>query len=311
MQVDTNQRTSAPPRWPFTGTAPHRIWLLIALLLPFLALDCSKSRADDFSRFRPMESLVATGAAPRTDLRYRPVAGEDTVYQLSAHRRCLELGVRARMRLGVALRVSTRPEGGGRFMLRLISVERMTPPPPGGIPELGPAYVLLQGALGPRGGLADLQDGDKVPSPINLSLAMPLLLPRLPHKPVGVGARWESATRLRWSRSQAADSLVSQPGVHSSVEVLLKGSYSLRSRTAAGRPVVDANLTYRLRSRTRALSHATHHQGEGKATGRYELDPVSGLVTSARVSLKGEYGLRANDKTRRITETVDLTFAQK
>lgn len=269
---------------------------------------CSKSRADDFSKFKPSTSLQAAGAAPRTQLRYRPIAAQDVTYQLVVSRRCPALGFKSKMRLRVALKVDTVSGGGGSFVLRFISLQRLDPPPPGGLPELGPAYVLLQGRLGPRGRLTEIQDSDKLPSPVNLALALPLLLPRLPDQAVGVGARWRASSKQVWRRAQSVDALTNQPGFKGSTDVLLHGAYKLTGRLDAKRLVIQGELTFKLRSHTRTLSHDTHHRGQGKATARYVLDPVTGLPVYAKVTLVGTYKLHANDKTVPVKETIDLTF---
>jgi len=269
---------------------------------------CSKSRADDFSRFKRTDSLQAAGTAPRAKLRYRPAAGKDVTYHLAVTRRCPALKLTAKMRLRVALKVSTVTGGGGSFVLRLVSVGRLSPLPPGGMPELGPAYVLVQGRLGPRGIVTEIQDSDNLPSPVNLALALPLVLPRLPDQAVGVGARWRASGKVGWKRTQSADSLTNQPGFSGSTDVLLTGAYKLTARQEANRPVILGDLSFKLRSRTRTLSHDTHHRGQGKATARYVLDPTTGLPVHAKVTLGGTYDLHANDKTTAIKETIDLTF---
>ncbi len=282
-----------------------------AALVTISAIGCSKSKADEYSRFKGSSSVQATGAAPHTQLRYRPVAGEDVTYSLEVKRQCAALGLKAKMRLSVALKMDTLSGGGGTFVLRLVSVDRLDPPPPGGLPELGPAYVLLQGRLGPRGDISDLQDSDKLPSPVNLALVLPLLLPRLPDKAVGIGAKWTASGKHGWTRHQSADSLTNQAGFKGSTDVLLKAAYQLTARTAPKRPVVTGELTFKLRSRTRTLSHLTHHTGSGKAKARYVLDPASGLPVHAKITLDGTYKLRANDKTRPVKETIELTFKQQ
>jgi len=288
------------PKWPAT--------LATITLLTMGADGCSKSRADDFSRFKQTASLQSKGSAPRAQLRYRPVAGEDVAYQLVVSRECPALKLRAKMRLRVALKVDTVSGGGGSIVLRLIALQRLDPPPAGGLPELGPAYVLLQGRLGPRGRLTEIQDSDKLPSPVNLALALPLLLPHLPDPAVGIGAQWRTSGKQGWKRGQAADSLTNQPGFHGSTEVLLHSTYKLTAREDGKRPVIQGEHKFQLRSHTRTLSHVTHHRGHGKATARYVVNPADGLPVHAQVTLKGTYKLRANDKTLPIKETITLTF---
>ncbi len=271
---------------------------------------CSKSRADDFSKFKPSESLQSPGATPRTQLRYRPPAGQDVTYQLIVNRQCQALGLQAKMRLRVALKVDTLSSGGGSFVLRLISLQRLQPLPPGGLPELGPAYVLLQGRIGPRGRLTEIQDGDRLPTPVNLALVLPLLLPRLPESSVGIGATWRTSAKQGWKRVHSADALTSQPGFNGSTEVLLHSAYKLTALQNANQPVLQGDLRFKLRSRTRALSHGFHHRGQGKATARYVLDPTTSLPVHAKVTLQGTYKLHANDKTAPIKETIELTFKQ-
>lgn len=290
--------------------AAARICLLFFVVTALVAGGCSKSRADKFSRFTATDSVEGTGAAPRGEMRYRPTAGEDVTYQLVVSRHCPALGQKAKMRLRVALKVETVTGGGGSFVLRLVAIQRMDPPPPGGLPELGPAYVLLQGRLGPRGRITALQDSDKLPSPVNLSLVLPLLLPRLPKPAVGIGARWKASSRQRWTRSVSADALTNQSGFKGSSEVLLQGTYQLTARQEPKRPVLQGDLSFTLRSRTHTLSHVTHHGGQGKAKARYVLDPDSNLPVHAHVTLEGTYKLHANDKTVPIKETIELTFKQ-
>ncbi len=276
---------------------------------------CSKSRADDYSKFKPSDSLQTPGAAPRRQLRYRPVAGEDVTYQLAVNRQCPALGLKAKMRLRVALKVEPRSGGGGSFLLRHISLQRLDPLPPGGLPALGPAYVLLRGQLGPRGRLTEIQDSDKLPTPVNLALAMPLLLPRLPDQAVGIGATWRTSSKLGWQRAQTADSLTNQPGFKGSTDVLLRGTYQLIARPGsqqpkANQPVIQGDLSFKLRSHSVALSHVTHHRGQGKVTARYVLDPTTGLPVHAKVTLVGTYKLHANDKSAPVKETIELIFKQ-
>lgn len=290
----------------------HR-WSFVLIGVTLLTMSdsgCSKSRADDFSRFKRSDSLQAAGAAPRVRLRYRPAAGKDVAYQLVVSRRCPALNLKAKMRLRVALKVDTVSGGGGSFVLRLISLQRLDPPPAGGMPELGPAYVLLQGRLGPRGRMTEIQDNDRLPSPVNLALALPLLLPRLPDQAVGVGARWRASGKQGWKRTQSPDALTNLPGFSGSTDVLLNSAYKLAAPKDANRPVILGDLTFKLRSHTRTLSHVTHHQGQGKATARYVLDPATGLPVHAQVTLQGTYKLHANDKTTGVKETIELTFKQ-
>jgi hypothetical protein len=271
---------------------------------------CSKSRADDFSKFKPSESVQSPGAAPQRQLRYRPVAGRDVTYQLTVNRQCPALGLKAKMRLRVALKVESRSTGGGAFVLRFVSLQRLEPLPPGGLPDLGPAYVLLRGQLGPRGRLTEIQDSDRLPTPVNLALALPLLLPRLPNPGVGIGASWRASSKLGWKRTQSADSLTNQPGFSGSTDVLLRSTYKRTADTDTKQPVILGDLTFRLRSHTRALSHTSRHRGKGKASARYVLDPATSLPVHAKVTLQGTYKLHADDKTAPIKETLELTFRQ-
>lgn len=283
------------------------VWGLMALA----AAGCSKSRADDFSRFKSAASLQSAGVAPHVQLRYRPVAREDVVFSLLVNRQCPSLGLKAKMRLRVAFKVDTLSGGGGSFVLRLIALQRLDPPPAGGLPELGPAYVLLQGRMGPRGRLTEIQDSDKLPSPVNLALALPLLLPQLPDRAVGVGAKWRASGKQRWKRGQSADSLTNQPGFKGSTEVLLHSAYELTRRQGGSQPVIRGKLRFKLRSHTRTLSHVTHHRGEGTATARYVVNPADGLPVRAVVDLQGTYKLRANDRTISVKETIKLTFKRE
>jgi hypothetical protein len=284
----------------------------LVLLLPLG--DCSKARGDDFSRFRGAEALITPGAAPRRNLRYRPTPGRDAVYQLVATRTTDAKRPRARMRLRVAL--TFPPDGQATaFKLRLLSLLRLEPEPPMGAPELGPTHVLLQGALGPRGSLDRLEESAEVMTPVNLTLLAPLLLPTYPDAAVGVGGAWRVSRKLTWGRQQAADRLLARTGSFDGRStVLLTTQHKLIKEQTVGdlaQVVLEGQVEARLRSRTATLSHVTHHDGTAQGSVQTTVDRTTGLPESVRVSLKGRYSLRANDRTRTVEEAIEVTLTRE
>lgn len=288
-------------------------------LLPLLAIglplgDCSKARGDDFSRFQGKEALESPGAAPRRTLRYRPTPGRDAVYQLHATRATDGARPRARMRLRVAL--TFPPDGqASSFKLRLLSLLRLEPEPPLGAPELGPTHVLLEGALGPRGALERLEESPELMGPVNLTLFAPLLLTTYPEAAVGVGGVWRISRKLSWARQQAADRLLARIGSFDGrTDVLLTTAYKVaKERVEGDLALVDleGKIEARLRSRTETLSHTTHHEGTAQGTVRATVDRTTGLPETVRISLKGSYQLRANDRTRTAAETIEVTLTRE
>lgn len=293
----------------------RRPWALLVFPLLLVGLgDCSKARGDEFSRFRPEEKLLAEGAAPRQALRYRPLPGRDLVYQLTATRRTDNNRPRSRMRLRVAL--TFPPEGQSTtFALRLLTVLRLEPEPPAGAADLGPTHLLLGGALGPRGALERLEASEELPSPINLSLLAPLLLPTYPEASVGIGGKWHSSRRFSWSHKVAPDRLLGRLGSFDGrSEVLLDRHFTLAREDPQG----DAPLLHlegtaqaRLRSRTVTLSHATRHEGTAQASLAIAVDKATCLPESAKITLKGTYTLEAAGKKRKAEETIEVTLTRE
>ena len=276
---------------------------------------CSKARGDDYSRFKPKQSLESPGSAPRQLLRYNPTSAQDLVYQLEARRDCAALRSVGKMRFRVGLLFPGSTGPGGQFKLRLLTLLRMDPPPPQTALDLGPGHVLLSGMLAPRGALSDLQDSDVLTPPVNLRLLAPLLFPEYPKAAIGVGAKWKSSRHYAWKRSRVADQMVNQPGFEGTTDVLLHRSYHFEKISTVGdakRAVIVATVTAKLRNKTVALAHKTEHTGTMKTTNvRYEVDLATGIPSAVSVQLVGQYRLRANDQTKPITETISITLARE
>lgn len=293
------------------STTSSRVTALLVLggIVSGFGDGCSKSRADEFSRFQASAAVQSAGKGPLKTLRYRATAGQEVLYQLVASRRSPELRASAKMRLRVAFGFPTAGPSGA-FRIRLLSILRLDPPPPGGPTEPDPTQVLLQGMLGPRGQLSEVSSDGDLPSPVNLALLAPLLLPPLPKAAVGAGARWRDARRHTWRRQRSGDSLTSQTGFDSTSELLLRGTYhfeKIRTHVA----VVTGDITAKLRNRTRTLGHTAAQHGSAKATARYELELATGLPELVQLTLNGSYQLKTDDQSRKVTEVIQVRLIRE
>jgi hypothetical protein len=286
----------------------------LALALPSSACTtCSKARGDAFSSFHPEEKLEAPGRKPRRALRYQPARGQDVVYQLSATRKGGPDAPRARMRLRVALGFGSSPPARS-FRLRLLNVLRLEPIPDRAQPQVGPTHVLLGGTLGPRGALARLEDSADVPTPVNLALVAPLLLPAYPQAAVGPEASWRVARRFGWRRDQAADTMLQRTGYHSRTDLLLHRHYRYEKRRRAGeldQTVLSASFHGRLRNRTRTLGHRLGTQGRIRGTLKATVDRATGMPESVSVSLQGRYTLQRDGLKSKARETITLSLVRE
>jgi hypothetical protein len=281
---------------------------------------CSKAHGDAFSRFDPEQKLETPGAAPRQPLRYRRPSGQDLVYQLAATREGGAAGPRkgkssaprARLRLRVALGFGRG--GDPTFRMRLLNVLRLEPAPPQAAPQIGPTHVLLEGTLGPRGALDRLRDSPDLPTPVNLALVAPLLLPAYPQAEVGPGARWRVARRFGWHRNQPADTLLQRAGYHGRTDLLLHRRYHYeKTRQAEDRTLVvlTAKVRGRLRSRTRTLGHRLRSQGRLEGSLEASVDRATGLPEKVTVSLQGRYTLQADDLESKARERLTLELTRE
>lgn len=286
---------------------------MAALAAAPLVGGCKKARGDDFDRYRVGERLEAPGAAPRVQLRYRPTPGADAVYQLKAWRRSGLGRVRARMHLRVALHLGDLQKDPS-FALRLLTVLALSPEPEGDGLDLGPAHRVLGGQIGPRGALGGLEASRDLPSPVNLVLLAPLLLPSYPEGAVGPGARWVVHRRVTWSKEQSADPLVRRPRFHGRTQLLLDRRYTLAKHTQQGDHHLEEltlSIAGRLRSRTETLGHVTSHEGKLKGSGTVVVDRAAGLPEKVTLSLSGKYALLGDDQRKSVTETVGITLIRE
>jgi hypothetical protein len=140
----------------------------------------------------------------------------------------------------------------------------------------------------------------------------PLLLPRLPDAEVGAGAAWTVRTRQRWTRKRSGDALTGQAPYRSVQETLLTIAYALESITPArDRAVITAKAQLQLRGDTEALSHPVRTAGTAEVTARWTIALPGGLPDAAELTLQGRYQVRADDRTRDVTERITIGLGRE
>lgn len=282
------------------------------VLLLALVASCGKPSPDAFARFKTGETVERPGQAPRLSLRYAAPGPEAIPYVLTAERRKTQDGPVGLLRARVALGLSPRPEDQIGLQVRLLELMRLDPRPSAAPLDLAPEAVLLQATLDPRGALADVEDADGLPGPVNLALVAPLLLPRLPAAEVGAGAAWTVRTRQHWTRKRSGDQLTGQAPYRSLQESLLTIGYTLESLTPArDRAVITARAQLQLRGDTEALSHQVRVSGTAEATARWTVSLPGGLPDTAEITLKGSYRVVADGRHRDVTERITLGLSRE